>query len=70
MLRAQTKLIGAMDALGEDEQFEPSTASPADRTAAHERMEHWRSVENVPFSDTRLMAHLSPAAMMMAVAAL
>ena len=34
-----------MDALGEDEQFEPSTASPADRTAAHERMEHGRSVE-------------------------
>ena len=28
-----------MDALGEDEQFEPSTASPADRTAAHELME-------------------------------
>ena len=33
----QTKLIGAMDALGDGEHFEPSTASPADRTAAHRR---------------------------------
>ena len=59
-----------MDALGDGEHFEPSTASPADRTAVHERTEVTETGGEVPFSDTRLMAHLSPAAMMMAVAAL